>query len=174
LEGRNVSRVYVGIDPGNTGALACVDIEDQMAMIVDTPTMSFVSSSKKNRTVISEDGIAEIMDGIVIAAKVHGRKLFAAIERAQAMPKQGVSSSFNYGTGYGMWLGVLAAHKIPRVKVSPAEWMKTMFVNQGTRDKDVSIKVARELFPMAELSLKKHHGRAEALLIAEWARRNHP
>jgi hypothetical protein len=31
--------------------------------------------------------------------------------------------------------------------------------------------MARELFPDAMLNLKKHHGKAEALLIAEYARR---
>jgi hypothetical protein len=31
--------------------------------------------------------------------------------------------------------------------------------------------MARNLFPDAMLKLKKHHGRAEALLIAEYARR---
>ena len=40
-----------------------------------------------------------------------------------------------------------------------------------TSDKNTSLALARGLFPEAVLDLKKHHGKAEALLIAEYARR---
>jgi hypothetical protein len=37
-------------------------------------------------------------------------------------------------------------------------------------EKDESLALARTKWPKAPLSLKKHHGRAEALLIADYAR----
>ena len=52
--------------------------------------------------------------------------------------------------------------------VRPQVWKKALGV---TSDKNTSLALARELFPEAVLDLKKHHGKAEALLIAEYARR---
>jgi hypothetical protein len=40
-----------------------------------------------------------------------------------------------------------------------------------TSDKEQSLITARLMFPQAILKLKKDHGKAEALLIAEYARR---
>jgi hypothetical protein len=40
-----------------------------------------------------------------------------------------------------------------------------------TSDKNESLAAARIAFPQATLLLKKDHGKAEALLIAEYARR---
>ena len=40
-----------------------------------------------------------------------------------------------------------------------------------TSDKDESIRIAKELYPAAPITLKRHHNRAESLLIAHWALR---
>lgn len=49
---------------------------------------------------------------------------------------------------------------------------KEMLAGRG-KEKDASRLRALELFPhlQEELKLKKHHNRADALLIAEWGRR---
>jgi crossover junction endodeoxyribonuclease RuvC len=52
--------------------------------------------------------------------------------------------------------------------VRPRAWKKDMGL---TADKDESLSMARELWPDAPLARKKDNGRAEALLIAEWLRR---
>jgi crossover junction endodeoxyribonuclease RuvC len=54
--------------------------------------------------------------------------------------------------------------------VTPQRWKKTMLDGQG-KDKDAARFKAQALFPQIELHLKKHDGRADALLIAEFARR---
>ncbi|MGL4500954.1 MAG: hypothetical protein ACRCU2_17935, partial [Planktothrix sp.] len=90
----------------------------------------------------------------------------AIIEEVHAMPGQGGVSGFNFGTAFGIWIGILAALEIPYELVSPRQ--------MGVRgDKDESRTVALQLFPhlASELNLKKHHNRADALLIAEYSRR---
>jgi len=52
--------------------------------------------------------------------------------------------------------------------VTPQVWKKSMNL---TSDKNESLAAARIAFPQAVLKLKKDHGKAEALLIAEYARR---
>jgi hypothetical protein len=56
--------------------------------------------------------------------------------------------------------------------VQPQKWKA--FVGLTGKDKDASLAMAARLYPSAEplLKRKKDHGRAEALLVAHWARMN--
>jgi len=92
----------------------------------------------------------------------------AVIEKVGAMPKQGVASTFTFGTSYGIAIGVIAGFGIPLAYVVPAKW-KSHFRLLG-KNKDASREIAIRLFPEAapHLTLKKHHGRADALLLAKY------
>lgn len=95
----------------------------------------------------------------------------AAVEQVHAMPQQGVTSMFKFGTNFGTWLGVLAAFKIPTVLVTPRKWQKVMLDAGTGQTKDKSLDMARRLFPAVDLHRKKDHGKADALLLAEYLRR---
>ena len=49
--------------------------------------------------------------------------------------------------------------------VAPARWKKAYRLG---KDKNASLDLARSRFPQAPLTLKKHHNRAESLLLASW------
>ena len=85
---------------------------------------------------------------------------------------QGVSSMFKFGQVYGAALATLATLQIPYQCVTPPVW-KRAFRLVGC-DKDESRSRALEMFPacVEHLRLKKHHGRADALLLAQWKRIN--
>lgn len=142
----------IGIDPGVSGALAF--LSGANAAVLDMP---------------NADGqvLADPLYGIL--ADWHAETVY--IEKAQSMPGQGVSSTFKYGVGYGVILGVCAARGIAVVEVSPAKWKKAMGLTG--KDKEASRALACKLFPSvaSKMMRKKDHGRAEALLIAEYARR---
>ena len=89
----------------------------------------------------------------------------AVVEAVHSMPKQGVSSTFNFGVTYGSIRGVLGALAIPTHFVSPSVWKKKFRLS---KDKDASRALALERFPMCgtHFSMKKHHNRAEAALLA--------
>lgn len=95
--------------------------------------------------------------------------IYVVIEKSQAMPKQGVSSTFKVGVGYGIWLGLLVAIGIPYTEVRPHIWKAKMLAGTG-KDKGASILRAKQLFPQisGELNLVKHHNKAEALLLASY------
>lgn len=95
------------------------------------------------------------------------------LERVGAMPKQGVSSMFHFGENYGFIQGLLTAYSIPYELVTPNKWKKEF---QVTSDKNSSIAVCKRLFPVVSLRKTErcrtdHDGMAEALLMAEYARR---
>ena len=69
----------------------------------------------------------------------------------------------NQHYGYGLWVGILASLAIPYTPVRPVVWKKTFSLG---KDKEQSRLRAQQLFPVADLRLRKHHGRAESLLLA--------
>ena len=134
-----------GIDPGVTGAIGFVG--EYATTVFDMPS--------------NPQDLADLIKALPTVS------LFV-VEQSQPMPRQGVVSTFKTGQGYGQILGVLAALCRPYVLVTPAKWKKGMGLDN---DKEKSRALARSLWPTAALSRKKDHGRAEALLIAEWWRR---
>jgi hypothetical protein len=99
-----------------------------------------------------------------LVAPYAGAGLHVVIEASQAMPGQGTRSMFTTGYGYGLWLGILAALALPYTPVRPVVWKKA-FSSLG-KDKEAARLRAQQLFPSADLRLRKHHGRAESLLLA--------
>lgn len=148
-------RIYIGIDPGQTGAMAIID-----------PT-----AGGYHRVWDFDD-----LDGLSwLKTAVIGEISFKAVlEKVHSMPKQGVSSSFKFGMNFGIWRGRLEALGIPYDLVTPQKWQKEIFDSMTKTDrKTMSLDRARRLFPeMSDmLKRKKDHNRAEALLIAEYCRR---
>jgi len=145
------NKVYLGIDPGKSGAAAIIHDEGQE--VFDWP--------------------GDVSDA---ANKMRGWRLnydirAGALEAVHAMPKQGVSSTFSFGCNLGQWMGLLAALSIPYMMPRPQQWKKGLIKKADGKDpKTASLTVARRMFPDAELNLKKHHGRADALLLAWWAK----
>ena len=104
-----------------------------------------------------------------IAEFVRARSLSidkAYLEKVGAMPRQGVSSTFKFGTSYGFGLGLLTSLLVPFEEVTPAKWQQVMKCRSGG-DKKITKAAAQRLFPR----MKVTHKNADALLIAEYGRR---
>lgn len=141
--------IYIGIDPGKDGAMAVI-----------TPTGEYI--------------VPFGVEGYTLELRRLGAgNACCCLERVGAMPKQGVNSMFHFGENYGFIQGLLTANRIPYELVTPKKWKREF---QITGDKNSSIAVCKRLFP--EVILRKtdrcrtdHDGMAEALLMAEYARR---
>lgn len=159
--------LFLGIDPGASGAVALIN-GDAPATFWDTPVVH-IKSGKKTKTEMDAAAAAALLSNI---GRDYGDSVFVTIEKVNSMPGQGVASMFSFGKNFGTWLGILAALKIPHQQVSPVSWKKSMMPDMG-KNKDASRVKAMQLFPISQrdLYLKKHHGRADALLIAEYGRR---
>lgn len=143
-----MNRLYIGIDPGKKGALAIIDGE--------------------NVSVIPFDEDAYIQE-LHIASKL---PCVCCLERVGAMPGQGVTSMFSFGDNFGFLRGVLMSYRIPFELVTPQKWKKEFSVS----GKNESVAICKRLFPgvsllATEKCRKDNDGMAEALLMAEYARR---
>jgi len=154
-------KISAGIDPGISGAIAAIDARTREILILaDTPVI--VTEGKK---LFDIGGMADIVRHIALT----GDAVFI-LEQAQAMPGQGVSSTFSTGRGFGIWEGVLSALDVPYRTVRPIVWTKKVFAGMPGEGKERSILFASRMFPGAELtpkgSRKPRDGRADALSLA--------
>lgn len=146
-------KAYIGIDPGKTGAAALISDEGTHE-IIDYP---------RNPSLIVDT---------FRGWKVNHEIVMCALEKVGARPGQGVTSMFTFGRNLGVWEGIISAFSIPFMMPTPRQWQKGIIdMKAGGDPKTRSLNTARRLFPDAELSRKKDHGRADALLLAFWAKR---
>lgn len=143
--------LYLGIDPGQTGAVACISKCRSHVGVFDWP------GDERAAADLILDFRTEILDSVF---------RLAVIEHQQAFKGQGIASTGKLMMNYGCWLGILAAYNIPTRVVRPNIWKRGVVPPRA--DKKESLAVARRLFPglADELKRVKDHGRAEALLIA--------
>lgn len=158
---------FMGIDPGLKGAIA---------IITDSSAPNVVFADEMYKTSNNEIDIKKIMMKMQEITTVYGQISFCFLEKAQAMSKQGVISTFNYGKGYGMLRAFLEIYNIPFQEIHPMKWKKEFSLVKTT--KDDSISVARKMFPeLTDESFitprgRKKDGIAEALLLAEFCKRS--
>lgn len=97
-----------------------------------------------------------------------------AIEKVHAMPKNGSIGNFRLGYGLAVWEALVVSQRLRYKLVAPQTWKKVMMPDMP-KEKEASRQRAHQLFPdlVGSLNLKKHHGRADALLIAEYLRRDY-
>jgi hypothetical protein len=105
---------------------------------------------------------AEIIDSM------HGEDVEVVVETVHSMPKQGVASSFKFGVAYGGAVALAERLNCVWHMVTPQVWKKSLKLDS---DKTKSLLMARELWPGAPLKRQKDNGRAEALLMAYWLRK---
>lgn len=162
----------IGIDPGKSGAVAVIDASD--VRFFDTPVGDL---GGKRRYLCAQ--MADFL-------RDHAKDAVAALEHVQAMPSfgdrdesgkairrsMGAASAFEFGRGLGIWEGILSGLGIPYDLVTPRRWKAVMLDGMG-KEKDAARLRAMQMFPGVayQLARKKDHGRAEALLLAEYRRR---
>lgn len=142
--------IYIGIDPGKKGALAMLDGD---AVHISIFNKTRYATLMKNVAASNENAIC-------------------CLEHVGARPGQGVTSMFSFGENFGFIQGLLTAYAIPYELVRPQKWKKEFSVT----DKNSAIACCSRLFPDASLmatplSKKPSDGIAEALLMAEYAKR---
>lgn len=135
---------FLGVDVGTSGAMAVIDPDGVVVSIqrmTETPhdVWSWLSAQ---------------------------RIQFGVIEQVHAMPKQGVSSTFKFGTSFGLCQGLLVAAGVRFEFATPQAWQKALSCKSGG-DKNITKARAQALFPNTKIV----HANADALLLAEFARR---
>lgn len=147
-------KAIIGIDPGLSGSWGAINHNGKYLGCGD-----MIHEGK----IIQTNAVWD-----EIKAATQGYDIEFCIEIVHAMPKQGVVSTFTFGAAYMAAIAISQRSYRPTTMVTPRVWKLEMGLSQ---DKKLSLDMARGLWPEAPLKRQKDNGRAEALLMAEWLRK---
>jgi len=187
---------FVGIDVGNTGAIAAIIEGAPIPVVFDMPTDAKVTGAKKKPTtrhVLNGERLRKILAQL----QAESGEIYACVETPQmrsamwpAEPKingqphncsvchhshyeanQGMASQGSFMRAGGMVVGVLIGLGIPYEEVAANVWTAEVF--HGRAEKMDHRTLAKALFPAARsiFDRVKDDGRADAVLIADYIRR---
>lgn len=154
--------LVLGIDPGKFGAMAVLD---------------FHTGQLVSRTVRQEI-LRDIYHWLYM---LRDQRVFVGLEQAvggsfDGKPR-GAGAMFTYGREFGHLESMLVILRVPHTLIAPAVWTKEL--HRGTyagSPKEKSLLAAQGLWPKddfraTERSHKPHNGIVDAMLIAEYTRR---
>ena len=157
--------LFAGIDPGLSGALAVLSADGRLVALASMPS----EPHGKGRRVSGRKVRAFLED---TRAKAGRDFALCLLEQVASRPGQGAPSIFTFGRAYGCLEGVLAALEVPTDYATPATWKRAFGLG---KDKAESVRKACDLVPcLVAWPLprdKLTHDQAEAVLLAEFARR---
>ena len=146
--------LVLGIDPGSSGGLAIVkkslNALPKIILALRMPTVTIYGK--------------KIIDTKKIASELQNHTIeVSIIEKVHAMPRQGVTSSFQFGRNFG---GIEALSYIYSKRVdyiAPAIWKKSLGLGASKKE---SLDLARLKFGESDLwNVKSNDGVAEASLL---------
>lgn len=140
---------YIGIDPGVSGAIACLDVME--SGLVDFSWIGLDETDGDVKRFLEEEYDCS----------------FCILEKPAGAPpgQRQYKSIATLNDSIGFCRGILTG-LVPYETVSPAKWQKAMgCLSKG--DKKITKAKAQQLFP----SYKITHRNADALLLAEYCRR---
>lgn len=144
----------IGIDPGKSGGL-CVYNGKDIVKAIPCPS-SILDMADSVRVTLNNFEIEGISS----------KSIPVLIEHVHAFPTDSRSSSFKFGTNYGMWLGIFASFGLHVETVVPVVWMRKYGeLPKAKAERKRYLKVlALSFFPDNKITLKT----ADAILIAKY------
>jgi len=149
--------IYAGIDVGLSGGIAFFN-DFTLLEVIDMPKKP-TQWDKGN--MVDSKALAD--------ALLRHRPERVNVERASAMPGQGVSSMFSFGMSYQAVFSVLEVLEIPYEVVQPKKWQKQFGVVGKTKEGIHSADVVDTIYPEANIRGRMgglKDGRCDAILIA--------
>lgn len=168
--------IFIGIDPGKDGAIAYIDTVTGKIGKTVTPKIG------------TEVDLNKFCDFLRKLTKVEH---YVVLEDVHSLFGMSAKSNFSFGQNTGHIEGMLVALGAKYSKVAPKTWQKSMWegvkIQRKTpkngkklgavKTKETSLLAVKRLFPAVDLrkserSTNPHDGIVDALLLAEYGKRN--
>lgn len=165
--------IYIGIDPGKSGAIAAIDEDRRVHALMVVP----VIKPKRGKAFYDTRAMRAIFTDVIGLCGDPQPHAACVIEKAQVYQHDGKVSAFSNGEGYGLWRGFLSAFNIPYMEVKPKSWQAIVLHGQPKGDtKAMALNVATQMWPNESFlrtprCTTRHDGLIDAICIAEYARR---
>ena len=168
----------IGIDPGKSGAIWCVDENGKTTSWRDMP----IKELFKGVTHPDPIKILSILNEFAVS----DNDVSIVIERCYPVHGSSAKSMFSFGINYAFAVAAILISGYRYDFVSPNVWKKALGLSGGKENKGESVVIAERLDPVnagngvfrketkaknGRISQVLYHDRAEAFLIAEYYRR---
>jgi hypothetical protein len=163
-------KAYIGIDNGTSGSIAVVNGED--SGVARTPAFYQQSYTKKKQN-ISRVDVGEFREIMKAFSEDYGNNVLVMMERPVVNPGR-FKTTQSAMRCLEAQLIVIEDLGLPIIYVDSKDWQKVLLPNGvkgATELKKASLDIGLRLFPQHEKFIRKQKD-ADALLIAEWARRS--
>lgn len=156
---------FIGIDPGLSGSIAIHSDTIEILKMPEEHDKDVLVDIIKS---FSDKGPVKVIIEKQITKQVQSMK---PCPKCRAMipylhPQKGVRTSL---INYGIILGILISMKIPYEEVDGSKWKKYYKLEGG--GKKASIALAKQLFPEYAKQIGSDDNKAEAMLLADYGRR---
>lgn len=165
-------KIYIGIDNGVTGTIGWVGGSLLNGHIVETPVKEEQSYTKAKKNINRVDyptlfNLLKVIQGPASAGDV-----LVVIERPMINPMR-FQASVSAARSLEATLIAVEELGFPRIYVDSKQWQKALLPQgcEGKELKKASMDIGCRLFPGKDEETIRKHKDADALLIAEWARR---
>ena len=166
--------IYIGIDPGIDGAIAASSKYGQRVTVMPI----IVGTTGGTKSTLDINAIVRwLKTALQDVLPNANEEVLVGLEKVSAMPKQGITSAFNFGQTYGMLKGIVVTLGYPLELVRPQAWKKIIL--EGTlKDKSAAIQYVKQRYPNLNLKATErcrvdHDGIADAVCIAAYLERTH-
>lgn len=165
-------KIYIGIDNGVTGTVGWVG-ENLCPGIEETPVKEEQSYTKEKKNInrIDYPRLFDLLKDIQGTAEPN--EVLVVIERPMINPKR-FQASVSAARSLEATLIAIEQLGFPRIYIDSRQWQKVLLPKgcEGKELKKASMDIGCRLYPggPTEKIIRKHKD-ADALLIAEWARR---
>lgn len=166
--------LIIGIDPGLTGAIAVIDDAFKAIAVHDLPVMQ-IPEAGPSATIKKEIDVRALYT--LVRSIVADEDVLAVMEHTSSIgAAQGEQAKLSLAASKASVMAVLRLQGIDVRRVPPVTWKRHFGIKEplegsGKPDgKKQALLHARRLFGHEFVPLAKHHNRAEAMLIAAFAK----
>jgi hypothetical protein len=162
-------RRILGVDCGARGGLGVLDLAptgELLGVALHRTPRCAVLRNKRLRDEYDPAAMLELLAQALDGWPIALPDVEVALEAQGARPGQGVASTYRIGLGFGLWLGLVVACRVPYRVVQPTTWKRHAGLLGA--HKRVSRLRAQERFPALGVIRPLDEGPAEALLIASY------
>ena len=153
--------IFVGVDPGQRGALAWLDGSGTLLRVEDMPVFEVLRNGKARKE-LDVHGLASLLSDL--------KADVCFMEQVNGMDGDSPSSAFTFGRIAGAAEAVLKLSVARFEFVAPATWKRAMGLIGAAKDQSRAKATHRWAGFAKVFSRKLDDGRAESALLAEYGR----
>jgi len=166
-------RTILAIDNGTSGTMCLMKADGEVIFFIETPSITEQSYTKKKQNISRIDSV--LLKQVIVESITEDMNVIAIIERPLVNPSPKLfKTSMSAMRSLEATLVILEDLRIAFRYEDSKKWQKEMLplgTSGSTELKRASKDIGIRLFPQYTELIKKHKD-SDALLIAEWARRN--